>query len=392
MIIIKVKYQDNSIKKTKVFLARNIYLAHQKAKDYAKCNKLLLKQIIPISFNISDNAEEMEMLFWQLGFFYESGVDILDSIDSMIENAKSIKTIGLLNDMRECLLDGAPLSSALNKNQHICSSFICKLFEIGEKSASLDEICKICSNDIKHKSEFKNSLKKALSYPFIVLIAVISVFVVVSIFVMPEFISIYSDFKIELPIITRVLINTNIFFNNYYYEILIYLGLLLLFLRFIFSKRSIIDKVYLHIPVINKIIIYYEIYKYFLGLNIFLKSNISFNESVKTCNSLINNTSLQKDFSKINTFIANGYSLSFSLTKLSTNIHNISLIKSGEKSGNLDNALFINSQFYKKKYDNLLDSINVVAEPICIVIMGIFVAMICFGVIVPIWNLVDILD
>ena len=143
-------------------------------------------------------------------------------------------------------------------------------------------------------------------------------------------------------------------------------------------------------PILNTIVIDYELYRYFLGLHYFIKSQITFEKSIETCNELIDNMYLKGKFSCITDLLHRGIPLSKALEEIDIHIANLVLLQSGEKSGTLDQALQLNAEFYKRRYKHTLQTLHTLIEPFATMIMGLFVAWLVFSIVSPMWGLLEV--
>lgn len=337
-------------------------------------------------FNEFDD-NELETIFYQFSFSYKAGISITNILDSI--NPKNDQNRIFIENMKENLEFGEPLSQAVERSR-ACNSFIYAMFKIGEKTGNMANICTICAEEMKRKNEFKGSIKKILIYPLVTLISVILALVIISIYVTPQFIEIYSELKVELPITTQILIFFSKLINTYYIYFLAFIFLIVFGTKFL-KKFNFYSSFSLKIPILKDLIINYEMYRYFLGLSIFLRSHMNLPKSLEICTNLIGNAKLRSEFFIIIDEIDAGNPFSYGLKKLDTKIINISLIKGCELSGNLDKVLEINYMIYKKKYEDLLEYIKILSEPAMTIVMGVLISFIAIALISPIWSLSEVI-
>ncbi|RDU65717.1 type II secretion system F family protein [Helicobacter didelphidarum] len=360
--------------------------------------KLQAKNLLPVRveevnifmrLNYSRDYELMN-IFWQLGFGFGSGLNILVILESIKSGLHYKENITLLDSMLVALNGGDPISKALKQHANLCGDLIVALFEIGEKSGKMQEICELCTTELQQKNDFTHTMRKALIYPSILGFALLCVFVIIAVFVIPEFAQIYMELDAELPLSTQGILIISSFINNYYIEIFISIFMITFVIKMLFAKKAIQDKIILQIPILNQIVLDYELYRYFLGLHYFLQSRVPFDKSVVYCNNFMGNMYIKDKFSSVFHILHNGYPLSYALQEINLNIANLALLKSGEKSGSLDKALFINAEFYKKRYKQTLQTLNILVEPIATIIMGLFVSWLAFSVVSPMWKLLEV--
>ena len=389
MKIFKCYYQGFNGKKTKYIIADNLSEAFAKAKR----DSILPINISPVKIlSFGGGGVELENVFWQLGFNYGNGFDLIATFKAIREGLSHKENIELIDTILETLNGGENISVALKKHREVCGNLVIALFEIGEKSGNVKEICGICAKEIGSKNKFYSSIRRAFIYPIILLLAFLVVFAIISIFVIPEFIQIYDSLGEKLPLSTQYVLFISNALNNHLLELLSALLFVFAGLGYLFKIKSFRDMVLLKTPVIGNLIADYESYRYFLGLYYLLKSGTPFDKSVQTCHELIGNLHIKNEFSPVNDFLHKGKPLSEAFESITkhVSIDNLSLIKSGESGGKLDSALILNAKFYKKKYKQSLKAIKTLVEPVATIIMGIFITWLTFSVVSPMWQLLEV--
>ena len=158
MKIFKCYYQN--IKKQGVMYipAKNLEEATQKIQK----KSVIIIHIKEITWFAmpSSKTRELENIFWQLGFGFNSGLHIITVLESIKEGLYHKDNIMFLESMLSSLYQGDTLSKALKEHSAICGSFVVALFEIGEKSGYLSQTCELCAKELGQKNEFLDSIRK----------------------------------------------------------------------------------------------------------------------------------------------------------------------------------------------------------------------------------------
>ncbi|PAF51871.1 hypothetical protein BKH43_01155 [Helicobacter sp. 13S00401-1] len=333
--------------------------------------------------------EESESMFWQLSHGLASGMPLLLLLDSIFENLYHRDVKALVLDIKASIQKGHPISSALKRHPKVCSPFICAIYEVGEKSGNVSEVCKICANEIKAKNELKNSFKKSLIYPVFMLISIFIAVVGISLYVVPEFVGIFESFEATLPLPTLLLTALSDMVSSYY---LYFLGFIILvaWALFYLKRRYVYLFSYLvfRFPLFGKAMFYYEMHRFSLVLFYFIKSSYPIDKALFTTIGFCNNLYIKGRLSIVHDKLLLGQTLStgFKATKL--DIANISLIQNGEKTGNLDFAMDFNAKYYKRMHYSLLTKIVSSLSPVLTIVVGLIILFLALAVITPMWELV----
>lgn len=388
MRLFKCKYQRINTQGVRYIFAQNMQDAKQKMTQKA----LLITNIHEVRFltRYGDKMQELERIFWQLGFGYTSGLPLLSILQSIKSELYFEDNIALLQSMLYALEKGNTLSSALQQHADLCGDLVLALFTIGEKSGFLQETCELCAKEIAQKHAYKLALRKAMIYPCILAFSFLCVFIILALFVIPEFAQLYRELGTNLPLSTNIILNICDFLQTYIFEICACIGIFILLCAIFFGRKTIKDRILLHIPFFNRVVIDYQLYIYFLGLHYFLKSKVPFMTSIEQCAKLLHNGVLYQKFMPLASMLNSGIPLSQAFSSLDIQIANIALLQSGEKSGMLDKALELNAAFYKNNFTQSLQTLQILMQPIATMIMGILIAGLAYSIVSPMWQLLEV--
>ena len=330
---------------------------------------------------------ELESIFWQLGFGYGAGLGLVDLLESIKKGLSHKATLALLDSMQLALRRGDSLASAVRQHRRLCGNLVVSLFDIAERSGRMQEVCKLCARELGSKRDFYKQLTKAMLYPCFLLVAVLGVFVIIALFVLPEFASLYEDLGANLSLSASLLLDLSDFLGLYYFQILLLAVAALFVLGLAFRPRRLRDRILFYLPVIRSVLLDYEFYRYFLGLHYFLRSGMPLEEGLGLCGDLVSNIYLRHELSFALDSLKRGLPLSACLGELNLQIENLGLLASAEKSGALDGALEFISEFYRRRYEGRLQYMAMIAEPLATFFIGLFVAWIAFATVSPMWDL-----
>lgn len=387
MRLFKCSYQCINRHGVRYIFAKNI----QDAKHKMAQKALLVTNIHEVHFLAQGGkTQELERIFWQLGFGYTSGLSLISILQSIKSELHFEDNVALLQSMIYALEKGNTLSSALCQHVKLCGNLVLALFTIGEKSGFLQETCELCAKEIAQKNSYKLALQKAMIYPCILAFSFLCVFIVLALFVIPEFSQLYRDLGANLPLSTNIVIAICDFLQAYIFEICACIGIFILLCVVFLGKKSLKDKLLLHIPFFNKVVIDYQLYIYFLGLHYFLTSKVPFETSIEQCAKLLHNNVLYQKFLPLSSMLNSGIPLSKALSNLDIQIANIALLQSGEQSGMLDKALELNAAFYKNNFRQSLQTLQILMQPVATMIMGILIALLAYSIVSPMWQLLDV--
>jgi type IV pilus assembly protein PilC len=148
---------------------------------------------------------EVVMFSRQLALLLESGTDIVTSLDLLQEQTdnKTLRTI--IGEVAADIRSGSALSAALSKHPRAFSPMYHRAIAAGEQGGNLEVVLRQMAAHIEKSVTTEKQIRNALTYPFIVIIVAVIVVIILVSYVLPAFTSMYKEFGVELPLITRIL-------------------------------------------------------------------------------------------------------------------------------------------------------------------------------------------
>lgn len=211
----------------------------------------LNKEITLFGKPFSNKAKEQ--FYSELSVLLNSGVNLKRSLDLISEMQKKQKDRKLIDVLAMEIVGGSSLSEAMEKNKNF-TPYEYHAVKIGEQTGKLHKITSDLSDFFNRKNELKRQLISSLSYPLIVLITAILVVFFMLKYVVPMFVDIFKQNKVELPWLTEVIVSLSNFVQNNGLLIFIFLISLFVLFRWISKKQwyyRIIGGLQLKIPVLN---------------------------------------------------------------------------------------------------------------------------------------------
>lgn len=345
-----------------------------------------------LRFDNKITKQDLSALFLQISIMLSASLPVLEIIQVCAKNTKKVPLKRILLEITYRLNLGQKLSVAFKEHRKIFGEMTWNMIALGEKSGELGEIFKMLSHHLIKEHKNKSKIKRALFYPLLVLASIIVAFVGIMFFVLPEFLVMFEELSMNLPIYTRILIYAQSFFANFGLLFCIIL-IVAIFVLYRFYKDSNVFKrnihaLALHIPFIGEIIKLNVFYQYTFTLFLQLKSSTPLDMALSLSNNSIYNLSLRESFAQVLESVKNGKSLSLALTQTDV-IDEISLaiIAAGEQSGKLPEMLEVCAKRFEENAENRIDFLISLIEPILSLAMGMLLLFLALGIFVPMWDM-----
>jgi len=345
----------------------------------------IVKKFLPITLR------HLYALTLQLANTISAGVPLLASLCSIAEGCKNKKLETVLEKVTEDLRSGSSLSEALGKHPDVFSKFYTSMVGIGEASGTLPKILYGLAEYIKKEMEIKRRVISAIIYPVVLTLIGTGLVVYVLVYIIPQFIEIFSEQKIPLPLPTLILVTLSNFLVKYWSGLLLVLaGALVIFRLFVLSDytRLVIDRLKLRIPVFGKVIKKICAKRFIDGLYLLYTSGLPILEALNIVKSILRNRYLEKIIGSLWVHISVGKDLSsyLSLTEFfPPDI--VAMIRSGEESGTLEKMLEKASVIYQDEVNYALEGLISAFEIGIILVMGVGVGFVAMAILFPMFRL-----
>jgi type IV pilus assembly protein PilC len=326
-----------------------------------------------------------------LSLMLKGGISLGDSLDTLKKEIRSKSFKKALGDILKRVLEGESLAKSMGFHPNVFDNFFRGIINVGEESGRLEDNLKYLAVNLGKEYELRKKIKGAFIYPMIVVLLAVVIALITTFFVLPKVTNLLSMLKVELPLATKILINSAKFFQHYY--LLITLGIILFFIILkIFIKikkvKFFIDKISLLLPFFGKIFRSTNLARFSQIFYTLLQSGIPILDALEISSRTMTNAVFQKDLAAIRLKVERGEKLSRGLMETSKNFPLIfcQMVSVGEKSGSLEDSFLYLSNFYEREVDSFVKDLSVVLEPILLILVGVFVAFVAFAIITPIFR------
>ncbi len=329
----------------------------------------------------------------QLSMMIKAGLPLLDAFTALEEQTENKYFAGIIHDIAQDVKGGKLLSETLAKNPKIFNTLYTATVASGEKSGKLDEVLERLSDQLQKDYDLISKIRAAVSYPILVVTALIGIMILMFIFVIPKLKSVFADMGATLPLITRIILGISDVFSQYWYVLLILILVIYFGVR-IFSRtkkgRLTIDRLILKTPMVGSLMKEIYMTRFARTMGTLVASGLPMLDIIATVKYVINNRVYQDAFENISTEIESGVPLSEALKKqkiFPAMIYH--LVSVGEKSGKLDYVLLSMANFFDKEIENKTSNLATFIEPVLIIIIGAGVGVVVASVLMPIYSLVN---
>jgi type IV pilus assembly protein PilC len=328
----------------------------------------------------------------QLATMMSAGIPMVQAFEIIGNGHEKPAMQKLVLDIKANIEGGSTLHESLAKHPLYFDDLFVNLVEAGEHAGALETLLdKIAT--YKEKTEaLKKKIKKALMYPTAVLAVAIIVTIILLIFVIPQFESLFKGFGADLPAFTQMVVNMSKFMQHQGWIVLfVFGGAVYAFLYFHKRSRNMrraIDRAMLKFPIIGPILVKSAIARFARTLSTMFAAGVPLVEAMQSVAGATGNIVYEEGTLRMKDEVATGQRLQRAMenTGLFPNMV-VQMIAVGEESGSLDTMSGKVAEFYEAEVDNAVDSMSSLMEPMIMAVLGVLVGGMVIAMYLPIFKL-----
>lgn len=379
---------------------------------FAVARQLRVQNLIPVSVISLENKKKHHIEAHFLDEFFSSvplhqkiiftnnlsgmlsaGLTLYRSLEVEMRQTENpaLKTIisGLLLSINQ----GESLSQAMEKYPAVFSQLFISMVHAGEESGNLPWALKEIGQNLEKSYDLNRKVKGALTYPAIVVSAIIVVGILMFIFVIPTLTKIFTDMNATLPASTQFIIAiSNAFSYHPFVTLFVLIFAIVGIVAYIKSKKlkPLNDKLVLHLPIIGEIIKEVNVARTARTFSSLLSSGVDVTRSIRITRDVLQNTYYKSVLERAETAVQKGESLA-SVFKENEHLYPTmitEMIAVGEETGKLAPMLADAANFFEEEVDAKTKSLSTVIEPVVMILVGIAVGFFAISMISPMYSLV----
>lgn len=323
----------------------------------------------------------------------KSGVPLIDSLKDIRDSMDYSHFTDVLQTIIDDIEGGKTLSLALAEHPAIFDKVYVTLVRVGEETGQLADVLKDLAETIRWQDELVSQTKKIMIYPAIVSVIVLLVVAFLMMYLMPQLLPFIKNIGSEIPMHTQILIEVSDVFVNYWY-LVFSLPVILFFVIKIAEKknegvRHYIDGVRLKIWLIGPLLTKIKLARFANYFAMMYSSGITVLDALKISEDMVDNMVLEESINEARNSISEGVMISKSFEAVGVFPSMIvRMLKVGEDTGAMDDALLNVSYFYNREVKESIDKIEPTILPILTVILGGIMMWIMMAVLGPVYDAV----
>lgn len=327
----------------------------------------------------------------QLGILLHAGLPLDRALQMLLELPEGERARRVIERIRDRVRGGASLSRAMEEEHGVFPKLYLSMVRAGEAGGALDAALARLADYLERARKLRESVIGALVYPAFLMFGVLGSLILLLAFVLPQFVPIFNDMNVQIPLITRVLMGFGSFLHDW--------GLLLLAAIVVAGLwasarmrdpevRRAFDARLLRVRVLGPLLLKVDTARLMRTLGSMLKNGVSLLAALGISRQVVSNRELGEQLEPAIEAVKGGDSLSHALAahtgfpRLAVQITTV-----GEESGTLDDMLLRAAETYDGEVKSAIDKMLSALVPILTIVMALLVAGIMMAILLPLLSL-----
>ena len=383
----------------------NVFQGTLEAKDKAEAESMLLRRRLVITslkkkpteikIKIGSGIKHADIARFTRMFssMSSAGLPMLQCLNILEEQCENPELKNVIHKVTQSINGGSSLADALSQHPKVFGSLYTNMVAAGEAGGILDGILARLAETLENQERLKRKVKKALTYPVMLIIVGVLVVIALMTFVVPTFAEQFAALDAELPTPTLVVMGISDFIRDNVAFMVIGLVIAIVGFKMAMKVPSIKfawDGLMLKVPKLGDLQIKSTTASFARTLGTLLNAGVSIMDSLKVVASTVSNKVVEKSINKISIGIAGGKSIAEPMTDVGIFPPMvIQMTGVGEKTGNLGGMLLKLADFYDEEVDAAVDSVVGMMEPMIIVFLGGAVGGLLIAMYMPMFSMGD---
>lgn len=329
----------------------------------------------------------------QLSTLISAGLPLSQSLHTVLEQTPNQRLKGIIQDLITAVEGGKSLHDSFAQHPEVFDKLFLALVATGEASGTLDDSLQRIATQQEKDAMTMSRIRGALTYPIIVLFVIFGVMLFMLFTVVPQVEKLYIDLKKDLPILTQILVSASNFVTQFWWAILVVLGVggyfLVQYLRTDAGNRT-LDTIKLNFPIVKGMFRKLYMSRFTRTGETLLTTGVPMLDMLRISSESVNNSLIAKSISHAADKVKGGKALSIALQPEDYILPLVpQMIKIGEQSGRIDEMLGKTAKVYEDELDEEIQAISTAIEPILMVVLAIVAGGMVGAILLPIYSLVN---
>ena len=337
------------------------------------------------------SATDLALITRQLATLVRAGLPLEETLQAAAQQTEKARLQSMLLAVRSRVMEGHTLATGLGDFPHVFPEIYRTTVSAGEQSGHLEVVLERLADYTENRQQMQSKIQLALFYPALLTLVAVGVVIGLMTFVVPQVVQVFDNIGQELPGLTKTLIAMSDFLRNYGLLMLVFLGLAGGGLAWLLKKegpKRRFHEILLRLPLIGRLERGVNAGRFARTFSIVTASGVPVLDGLRIASEVMSNLPMRESVEEATRKVREGASIYAALDKSGyfppMMVH---LIASGEASGKLEEMLERAATNQEREIETLISAVMGLFEPILILVMGAVVLIIVLAILLPIFNL-----
>jgi len=346
---------------------------------------------IKLPFKKKVNQRSIAIFTRQLATMIDAGLPLVQSLEILSSQQENKVFKEIIRQIREDVEGGSTFAGALKKHPGSFNDLYTNLVVAGEEGGILDNILTRLANYIEKAEALKKKVKSALIYPATIVGVALIVVMILMIFVIPVFETMFKSAGQSLPLPTLIVLTLSKFIKKYVFLFIPAIILSIYFFRRFYQTdrgQVLIDRLLLKLPVFGPLLGKVAVARFSRTLGTLVSSGVPILDGLTIVSRTAGNRTVENAIINARSSIREGETIAEPLGR--SGIFPpmvIQMISVGESTGALDTMLSKIAEFYEDEVDITVSNLTSLLEPFLMIFLGVVIGGVVISMYLPIFNM-----
>lgn len=327
----------------------------------------------------------------ELAALLKAGLPLLQALDLMLERMKNQHFRAVLTDVRDRVKSGEDLSEAFAAHGDLFPRLYPSSLKAGERSGELETVVRRFIRYMKLVLDARRRVISALVYPAVLVVLSVAMIAVMAIYVVPKFMSFFSELDSDLPMITQIVLAISSFANqNWLIILLVIVGAVMAVRAWnrTDAGRLALDRLKLRLPFLGPVLHRFALSEFSRSLSTLLSGGIPLVPAFEIGVASVGNSYVRSRLEPTIQMVREGKPFYAALEKSDVFLDmSIDMVKVGEATGSLDDMLTSVADFLDEQVETRMQRLLSLVEPMMLVFMGTIIAILLISIYLPMFSM-----
>jgi len=344
------------------------------------------------SSKVKIKTNDLSIMTRQMATLLDSGMTVEETLNAVIKQSEGHKIKSVMSDVRALVTEGYSLSDAIALYPNSFPEIYRASISAGEQSGTLDKVLERLADYLENSHAMQQKISQAIVYPIFLFVMCSGILALLITVVVPKVVNVYKDTGQTLPALTQYVIALSEFMVTHGLAVAAVLTAIFFLLRYVFSQEKPsfwLHSLYLRTNGLRKMIQNIDSARMSRTLSIMVGSGVPILSSMQASQGVMNNKVLQRDLEQATEEVAQGISIGRALDRKG-NFPPL-LVHMVTSGGRLDHMLDKAATATENEMQTRIGMMVSLLGPVMILVMGGLVFTIVMAILMPIFNIQQLL-